>query len=256
MSRVRGFAPPVLLLVALFGAWELYVDLGHESALVLPAPHAVAQALVDNRSLLWSNFLTTAEEVVFGIVAGAGLGFALTVWMHFSRTMRRAAYPLAAASQAIPIPMIGPLFLVWLGFGLEAKLAVIALVTFFPVVVYTQNALDRVDVDLIKLMRSFGATRRQIFRFTELPSALPALFTGVKLAIVFSVLGAYLAETNGGDSGLGYLFNLEQNQLSMPLAFAAVAVMSAFAAALFAVLSLAERLALPWAFRSQGEPNP
>lgn len=255
MSRARLIVPPVLLLAALLGLWELYVDAGGVDPLLLPAPHAVARALYDDRSILWHSFVVTFQEVVLGILVGAGLGFGLAVWMHFSRLMRRAAYPLAAGSQAIPIPMIGPLFLAWLGFGLPGKLAVIALVTFFPVVVATHAALDTVDVELIKLLRSFGASRRQIFRLAELPTALPGLFTGIKLSVVFSVLGAYLAETNGANSGLGYLFNVAANQLLMPEAFAAVAVLCTFAIALFALLALAERRTVPWAYQSIGEPR-
>jgi len=249
---VRRILLPALVLGGVLGAWELYVDLGGTNALVLPAPHAVASALYSDRAVLWSNFLVTAREVVLGIGAGAALAFALSVAIHFSAVLRRALMPLLIASQAIPIVLIAPLFLLWLGFGLLPKLAIIALVTFFPVVVTTQAALAAVDPELIKLMRTFDASRPQVFRRVELPAALPGLFTGAKLAAVFSVIAAVFAEQAGSNSGLGYLFTIADSQLLAPEAFAAVVVLCLFAIALFALLALVEHRALPWAHQSGG----
>ncbi len=126
--------------MVLLGIWELYVDLGGANPLILPAPHAIAQSLYDDRSLLWSNFLVTAEEVLLGILVAAVAGLALAIAIHFSDTLRRAIYPLLIASQAIPIPIIAPLLVLWLGFGIAPKLVVIALVCFFPIVVTTLAA--------------------------------------------------------------------------------------------------------------------
>jgi ABC-type nitrate/sulfonate/bicarbonate transport system permease component len=242
-----------LVVAALLGAWELYVDLGGADPLILPPPHAVAQSLYEDRALLWSSFLVTAQEVVLGILVAAGAALALAAGMHFSVSLRRAFYPLLVSSQTIPIPMVAPLLALWLGFGILPKLVVIALVSFFPIVVTTLAGFASVDDDLIKLMRTFDATRARVFRMVELPAALPAVFTGAKIAMVVAVIGAVFAEQAGANAGLGYLFEQSIPQLLTARAYAAVVVLSAFAIALFALLTLAERLMVPWAYRPIGD---
>jgi putative hydroxymethylpyrimidine transport system permease protein len=241
------------LLAALIGLWECYVDLGGAQPLILPAPHAVASALYSDRALLWSNFLVTAEEVLLGIVVAAAAGLASAIAIHFSPTLRRAVYPLLVASQAIPIPMIAPVLVLWLGFGIRAKLVVIGLVSFFPIVVTTLAGLAAVDPELLKLMRTYDASRLCTFRHVELPSALPGVLTGAKIAVVVAVIGAYLAEMAGSSAGLGYLYQQSIAQILTARAYAAVVILSTFAIALFGALTLAERLALPWAYESRGE---
>jgi putative hydroxymethylpyrimidine transport system permease protein len=253
VRRVLSGWRPLLLLAALVGIWELYVDLGGADPLVLPPPHDVAKALYDDRSLIWSNFLVTAEEVLLGTLVAAVAALALAFAIHFSTTLRRAIYPLLIGSQAVPIPVFAFVLVLWLGFGLAPKVLVIALVSFFPIVVTTLAGLARVDPDLIKLMRTFDAPRWRTFRYVEFPSALPSVLTGAKVTVAVAVIGAVFAELAGSNSGLGYLFQQSQNQLLMPRAYATVFVLSAFAILLFALLSLAERLALPWAYRPRGE---
>jgi ABC-type nitrate/sulfonate/bicarbonate transport system permease component len=141
----------------------------------------------------------------------------------------------------------------WLGFGILPKLVVVAVVSFFSIVVTTLAGLAAVDPDLIKLMRTFDASRGNTFRHVEFPSALPGLFTGAKIAVVVAVIGAVFAEWNGASSGLGFLFEQSIPQLLTARAYAAVVVLSVFAIALFALLTMAERLLLPWAFQPRGD---
>jgi ABC-type nitrate/sulfonate/bicarbonate transport system permease component len=249
---LRSWRAAAVLLV-LLAAWEAYVDLGGADPLILPAPHAVAKALYSDRALLARNFLATAEEIVLGILVAAAAAFAFAVALHFSRrTLRPAVYPLLVASQTIPIVMVAPLFALWLGFGILPKLLIIALVSFFSIVVTTLAGLAGVDPELIKLMRTFDASRGAIFRHVELPAALPGLFTGAKIAVVVAVIGAVFAEQAGSNAGLGYVFQQAIPQLLTARAYAAVALLSAFAIVLFALLTLAERLALPWAHEPRG----
>ncbi len=253
LGWVRGGWPAALLLLALLGGWEAFVDLGGADPLILPAPHAIAAALYDNRSLLWSNFIVTAEEVLLGIVLAAAAGFVCAVAIHFSLTLRRAVYPLLVASQTIPIPMIAPVLVLWLGFSILPKLVVIALVSFFPIVVTTLAGLAGVEHGLLKLMRTFDASRLRTFRHVELPSALPGVLTGAKIAVVVAVIGAVFAEWAGASSGLGYLFQQSVAQILTARAYAAVVILSLFAILLFWLLSTAERLALPWAYHQRGD---
>ena len=242
---------PLLGILVLLGIWELYVTISAVSSLVLPSPVEVGRALVDDRGTLWHNLKPTAAEICLGIVLGAVFGLLIAVVLHFSGIVRQASLALLVGSQAIPIPMLAPLLVVWLGFGLLPTLTVVALVSFFPILVTTLSALEAVDPDLIKLMRTFDAGRWQTFRRVELPSALPGVFAGAKIAVVFSVLAALLGEQAGSSSGLGYLLTVTVGNLETAEAFATVFVLAAFAILLFALLTLAERRALPWVHRQR-----
>lgn len=253
MRRLLGWLSAALVLFGFLGAWELYVDLGGVDPLILPSPHLVAQSLYNDRSLLWSNFLVTAEEVLLGILVAAVAGFLFTVAIHFFVTLRRAFYPLLIASVALPIPVLAPILVFWLGFGILPKLAVVGLVSFFSIVVCTLAGFSAVDRDLPKLMQTFDSTRMRTFRFVELPTALPGLFTGAKIAVAVAVIGAVLGEQAGSNSGLGYVLIESIPQLLSARAMAAVVILSLFAIALFGLLTLAERLLLPWAYQPGGE---
>lgn len=250
-------APAVLVFVALLGVWELYARAkGGDFELVLPAPTTIAETLADDRALLWDNFLVTATEVALGIVVALVLGFGLAVLLHFSRTARGAVYPLLVASQAVPIVIIAPLLVTWWGFGITPKLAIIALVCFFPIVVTTLDALGRVEADQLKLLRTLDASRWQAFRWAEAPAALPAALSGAKVAVAVAVIGAVFAEYAGSSEGLGHLMLQALPQLEVARAYAAVVVLAAFAVALFAALHLLQRRLTPWLDSSSGGPVP
>jgi putative hydroxymethylpyrimidine transport system permease protein len=254
VKRILQGLPAALLLLALIGIWELYVDLkGPTFSLILPPPHQVAKSLYTDRSLLWSSFLVTAQEVLLGILVAVAMGAVLSVAIHFSPTLRRATYPLIIASQAVPVVVFAPVLVFWLGFGILPKLVVVAIVSFFSIVVATTAGLAAVDPDLIKLMRTFDASRLRTFWHVELPSALPSVFTGAKIAVAVSVIGAVFAEYTGSNSGLGYVILISAPQLLVARGVAATVILSLFAVALFGLLALAERLALPWAYRPRGD---
>jgi NitT/TauT family transport system permease protein/putative hydroxymethylpyrimidine transport system permease protein len=243
------------IVAALVGAWEIYADTGAVDDFILPAPSQIATSLWDDRGLLWSNLLVTAQEVGLGILVALVLGFLLAVALHFSGALRRGVYPLLVASQAVPIVIIAPLLVVWFGFGIVPKLAIIALVCFFPVVVTTLDALRAVDPDQLKLMRTLDATRWQAFRWAEAPAALPAALSGAKIAVAVAVIGAVFAEYAGSSDGLGHLMLQAIPQLETARAYAAVVLLAAFAVLLFCALALAERRLVPWANRRPEGPD-
>ena len=252
LPTLIGWFSATLIVLTLFGAWELYADLGPVDPLLLPAPHDVAAALYDDRALLWENFTVTAGEVLLGILVAGAAGFACAIALHLSLALRRSVYPLLVASQTVPIPIVAALLVVWLGFGIAPKLVIIGLVSFFPIVVTTLDALARVDRETIKLLRTLDASRTRILRHVELPAALPGLFSGAKVAIVVAVIGAVFAEQAGSSSGLGHLVQTAIPQLLTARAYAAVMILSAFAIVLFGLLTLAERLLVPWAHNPPG----
>jgi NitT/TauT family transport system permease protein/putative hydroxymethylpyrimidine transport system permease protein len=243
---------PALLFGALIGAWQLAAStgaladvLGLESFLV-PSPVEIGESLWENRSLLAENAWVTLREILFGLACAlvAGVGFA--VLMHLSGVVRDAAYPLIVASQTIPIVVIAPILLVWLGFGIGPKVVVVALICFFPITVNVLDGLGSSDPEAIKLMRSLDASRRQVFSRVEMPSALPSFFTGAKIAVVLAPIGAVFGEWVGSSAGLGHLILTDNGQLEVAREFAAVVVLSAMALALIGLLALAERRVVTW----------
>jgi NitT/TauT family transport system permease protein/putative hydroxymethylpyrimidine transport system permease protein len=182
------------------------------------------------------------------------LGALLAITIHLSPALRRALYPLLVGSQAVPVAIVAPLLVLWFGFGLLPKLVIIALVSFFPVVVTTLDALARVDPEQAKLLRTLDATRAQVLRWVEIPAALPGALSGAKIAVAIAVIGAVFAEYAGSSEGLGNVILRALPQLETARAYAAVVLLAGLALLLFGLLALAERLLVPWARRDAARP--
>jgi putative hydroxymethylpyrimidine transport system permease protein len=242
----------LLVVVVLLGGWQLYVGLGGIDPIILPSPTDIATSLWDDRALLWSQFLVTAREMVFGLLVAAALGIVLAVLMHLWPKLRRALYPLLVGSQTVPIPILAPLLVVWFGFDIGPKILIVALVCFFPIVIPTLDALDGAPPGQDRVLRTLGASRWQRLRFAEAPAAIPGLITGAKLAVAISAIAAVLSEQAGSSAGLGHLITQAAAQLDTAVAWAAVVVLSAFAMLLFALLTFVERQFVPWSHRSRG----
>jgi NitT/TauT family transport system permease protein/putative hydroxymethylpyrimidine transport system permease protein len=249
---VRRWGLPLALLAALIGAWQVAATTGaiadalRLEDFLVPAPSEIAASLWENRSLLADNAWVTLREVLLGFACALAAGLSFAVALHLSETLRRAAYPLLVASQTIPIIVIAPILVVWFGYGIGPKLAIVALICFFPIAVNTLDGLRSVDPDAIKMMRTLDASRRQIFTRVEAPTALPYAFSGAKIAVAVAVIGAVFGEWAGSDSGLGHLMLQDNAQLETARLFAAVVVLSAIAIALFGLLALAERRIVTW----------
>ena len=247
----RALAPAAILL-ALLGAWELAARwelaadaLGIEPFLV-PAPSEVAESLWRDRELLAENAWVTLQEIALGLVIAVALGFGVAVALHRWDALRQAFYPLLVASQTIPVIAIAPILIIWLGYGIGPKLAIIALVCFFPITVNALDGLRSVDPDQVRMMRTLDASRGQILRRVEIPSALPFLLSGVKIAAVVSVIAAVFGEWAGANEGLGHLILISQAQVLTARVFATIAVLSGIALLLFAILVLIERRLAWW----------
>ena len=238
--------PAAAVVAALLGAWEAYVRLFDVQRWLLPAPSVVATTIAESRGLLWRHSLVTLEEIVVGFALALAGGILLASAIAFSRTLERAVYPFVIASQTIPIIVIAPLLLVWVGYGLTPKVIVVALIAFFPIVVNMVDGLKSADPDVVNLMRTLGARRWQIFMKVQVPSAMPFLFSGARVAISISVIGAVIGEWVGSSEGLGYLMIRSKPLFLTERVFAAIAILSAVGVALFLLVGLAERMAIPW----------
>lgn len=249
---MRRWLLPALLLAALLGALQLAASSGaiaaalHIEPSLIPSPSEVASSLWQNRGLLADNAWVTAKELLLGIGCALSAGILFAIALHLSETLRYATYPFLIGSQAIPILVIAPILVVWLGFGIGPTLVVIALICFFPITVTTLDGLRSVDPDATKMMRSLDATRWQIFRRVEAPAALPYAFSGAKIAVAVAVIGAVFGEWVGANSGLGWLILQDNSNLNTAREFASMIVLGAMAITLFGAFALAERRLVTW----------
>jgi putative hydroxymethylpyrimidine transport system permease protein len=239
-----------LIILLGLGAWEAIVRLGLVDPLILPAPTQVLDSLWTDRGLLAPDLAVTTWEVVLGLAAAIAAGAAIGVAMHISPRARRALRPLVIGSQAVPVPVIAPLIILVLGFGLAPKILLVALVCFFPVAINLYDGLRDTDADARKLLRSLDASRWQTLRMLELPSALPATFTGIKIAAAVAVIGAVFGEWSGSDAGLGHALLTANGQLETARAFAATLLLFLLAVALYGAFALLERRVVDWTPRS------
>ena len=246
LAGLRRAAAPALLLVAALVAWQAIAGLASVDDLTLASPVETVTALGNDAALLLDAALVTLVEVLLGLALAISLGAAAAVGMHLVRPLRDAAYPILVASQAIPIVVLAPLFVLAFDYGLAPKLAIVALICFFPLTVNLLDGLRSVEPDLLKLMRSLGASRLGTLRRVELPAALPSFFSGLRIAATVSVIGAVFGEWAGADEGLGRLVLLANNQLQTPRVYAGVVLLTLMAVGLFLLAGLLERIAVPW----------
>ena len=235
-----------LLLAGAVGAWAWVASLASVDDLLVASPGETAEALKDDRALLLDNAWVTLYEVVIGLAVSVAAGLLFAVAMHLNRTLREAAYPLLVASQAIPIVVLAPIFVLAFDYGIGPKIAIVALICFFPITVNVLDGLRAVDPGHLKLMRSYGASRLRTLRSVELPAALPSFFSGLRIAASVSVIGAVFGEWAGADEGLGRLVLRGNDELQTPRVYAGILILTLMAVALFSLASLAERLACPW----------
>ena len=246
-GRSWGFVAPAVFLVVLLGGWEAYVRLGGINDLLLPAPTQIADSLWTDRSLLASDLGATCIEVALGLALAVIIGAGVAVAMHLSERTRRTLLPLAIGSQALPFPVIAPLFVFILGFGFAPKLLIVVLVCFFPVTITLYDGLRNADPDARRVLDSLGATRWQRLVLLEARAALPSAFSGLKIAAAVAVIGAVFAEWAGTiHGGLGKTILTAGSSLDTPRAFAATVLLFVLAIALYALFALLERHVIDW----------
>jgi ABC-type nitrate/sulfonate/bicarbonate transport system permease component len=243
--RTRAW-PPLVLGAGIIGAWEAYVRLAGIDALLLPPPSAVLRFIGGNAGVLARNGAATLGELLAGFAGGAVVGLSLGLLMHLGRWFRSAAYPWLVATQMVPIPAVAPILVLWFGFTLAPKAVTVALMCFFPVAVSTVDGLGAVNPELLRLLRTFGAGPWALARMAALPSALPRVFSGLRVAMALSVVGAVVGEWVGATRGLGYLMLQYENRGETAGLFATVAVLTAMGIVLFFMVGWAERAVLPW----------
>jgi len=243
---MRTVWPPLALLAAVVGIWELIIRAAHVPDYLFPAPSAVASSLVNDSGLLGRATLVTVREIVLGYLFAVAVALLIAILLHFSAALRRALLPILVLSQTVPTVLLAPILAILLGYGIEPKLVVVAVVCFFPIVVNAVDGFRSADPELVRMMRTLHGGRLAIFRRVELPGALPAIFSGARIAATYAAVGAVFGEWAGSSAGLGFVILQAQPALETARIFAAVLILSALALCLYALVTLAERLLVPW----------
>jgi putative hydroxymethylpyrimidine transport system permease protein len=243
MIAVRALFVGVGLLVI----WQAIIWVFQPPHFMLPSPAAVFAALRDRPELWRVHAVTTLTETVIGLVAGTLLGVALALVMSFLPPTKRLLLPVMVVSQALPVFAIAPLLALWFGFGLASKIVMATIAIFFPVASAYNDGLARTDGHLLDLARLYGSNRAREVAVLRVPSALPSLVTGIRLAAVYAPIGALIGEWVGASSGLGYAMLLAQGRSQTAVVFACLFLLAAMSILLRAAVDLLTSNLAPWA---------
>ncbi len=249
MPVARGLAQrakPASILVGVVLVWELVTRMRDIPRFVLPAPTQIAGYTASHLDLLFRHSVVTLREVGIAFVLAVGLGVLLAVLIARFQFLEEALLPILVTTQVVPTIAIAPLLVLWLGFGDAPKIAVAFLISFFPTLISTVSGLKSVDQDALHLARGLSATPWQILWKIRLPHSVPYIFSGAKVSITLAVIGAVVGEFVTADSGLGFLVLRGSARLETELLFAAIGFLAVIGIALFRLVGLAERLAVPW----------
>jgi len=232
-----------LLLIALLAAWEVFCRVSGVSTLVIPAPSAVAETLWDGLTVgfLWPHIWITTLEMVLGLALGCVIGFVCGIVLGETDTLRELLWPYILASQVVPKLALGPLFIVWFGFGMTSTVVITALICFFPLLENTLTGIHHIEPQKRELFRMLRATRMQTLLRLKIPSGLPVIMAGVRVAVVLALVGAVVGEFIGGKSGLGASIIAAQGMMDSTLMFALFFVITALGMIFYQAAILAER---------------
>ncbi len=246
-----GWLLPVGFFIALLAVWEVAVALIEIPDFLLPSPLSIAAKISEIPARLMRHTWVTFSEVIIGFCLATIGGIVLAAVTAHSRFLSKTILPLLVISQVVPTIAIAPMLVIWFGPGDIARLTVVFLIAFFPVVVNTTAGLLSVEAELIDLVRGLNASRWKIFIKIRMPNALPHIFTGMRISIALSVIGAVVAEFVAAEEGLGYLVFSAATNLDTRLVFAAVALLAVMGVVLFHLVRVGQRLAVPWALSTK-----
>jgi ABC-type nitrate/sulfonate/bicarbonate transport system permease component len=230
----------------LVGIWELISISKTVPGYMLPAPTKVVLAFVEDFSLLMEHLKVTLFEAALGLVFGILLGVITAILVDNFTLIRKGIYPLIIISQTIPTVAIAPLLVLWFGYGILPKIILIILVTFFPIAIGLIGGFSAVDKDMIILMKSMGANKLEIFYHVKFPAALGEFFSGLKIAVAYSVVGAVISEWLGGFSGLGVYMTRVKKSYSYDKMFAVILLISGISLLLMWITKLVQKRCMPW----------
>ena len=246
---LRDVLPPLSVILLAFAAWELVVLATGLPAFILPSPMDIARTVRTSGAALTAAVSDTLLSTVIGLSSAVALAILVAAAMDMIPLVRRGLYPILVASQTVQILAVAPLLIIWFGFGRLPTVLVVILFTFFPMAIATVDGLAATDPDYVALLQSMGARRSFVWRTVRLPAALPSFFSGLRMAVTYSVVAATVGEWVGGSQGLGLYMLRSKNALQTDQVFVGMLITTAISIGMFALVSLVERLFTSWRFR-------
>jgi ABC-type nitrate/sulfonate/bicarbonate transport system permease component len=220
---------------------------------MLPAPSRVIDQMVQNREILWANTIPTIQATALGFACSLCVAFSLSIVIDFMPRVRLALFPIFVMSQTLPLVAIAPLVVLWFGFDLTPKVMLVALVTFFPMLVALVDGYESTDPEIEALLASMGASKLVTFKRARLPSAMPYFFAGLRISITYAVVAAIFAEYVGARAGLGIVILNAKNSFRPDLMLAAVVISSMLTLVLFAATAILQRIVLRWRYAGDAQ---
>lgn len=237
---------PCFFTALLIFIWEMIIRAYAVPQYLLPAPSSIIYELYESRHILLFHTGTTLVEAIIGFFIAVVMGLSAACLMNRFKLLKNTIYPLLVISQTVPIIALAPLFMIWMGYGIMPKIAIVILVCFFPITVSVAEGLAALDKDLINLLRTMKATWWQIFTKAEFPAVMPAFFSGLKIAATYSIMGAVIGEWIGAKSGLGIYMTRSMNSFRTSALFAAVFIIVVLSMVLYKVIQLMGEKIMPW----------
>lgn len=251
MKRYQQQLIPAAFILTLLVIWEAVVRIFHIPLYVLPSPVQVVQTLAAEAGTLWGHALITTMEAVVGIVIALVLAIILGVAMDRFPVVRQGLYPVLVVTQTVPMIVLAPILIIYMGFGAAPKILTVVLMCFFPVAVSFSDGLSQVDEEYVHLVRSYGTGTWGAYRLVKIPAAIPALLSGLKVAATYSISGAVVGEWIGSQRGLGYYLLRVKNGYMLDKVFACVLVIIFLSLCMNGVIRLYGYIALPYLHKSQ-----
>ena len=239
-------APSIVLGAALILLWQFANGSGIVPTYMLPSPLRIALAAAKDLPLLTVHLLQTLKEAAAGLGLALVVSFVLAILMDLNRFIKETVTPLLTLTQTMPVIALAPLLILWLGYGSAPKIALVFLTCFFPITVGLLGAFAQANEDQLKLLKSMGAKRHELYRYIKLPQSLPAFFSALRISAAYSIIGAVIAEWLGGDAGLGVYMIRVRKSYSFDRMFAAIVLVSLLSLALIKAVELIERVMTPW----------
>ncbi len=246
LKRLGWNLLPPLTFVALVALWAAAIPIFNIPAYLLPGPGAVFSRVVSDAPMLWTHSMVTLTEIVLGFALTVVTAIPLGLWIALSPLAKQIGYPPLMLMQLVPKIAVAPLFLVWLGFGMESKVLLTVLMTFFPLLLASISGFQILDTRLLYLTRSMGATRWQTFRYLRFPAALPVIFAGIKTSATIAATAAIVAEFVGANKGLGYVLLRGTSTMDIELTFAVLVVLTIIGIAINYAVEFSEWAMTPW----------
>jgi ABC-type nitrate/sulfonate/bicarbonate transport system permease component len=220
---------------------------------MLPKPMDVFNVLIEEKDILFEHALITLQEAFWGLGIGIGLGFVIATIMDEWDFLYKAIYPIMVITQTIPTIAIAPLLVLWMGFGMEPKITLVVLTTFFPIAVGLLDGYKSVDKDEVNLLRSMGAGKFKIFKYVKLPNALPHFFSGLKISASYAIVGAVISEWLGGFEGLGVYMTRVKKAYAFDRMFAVIIVIVAISLLVMKLVNILRKMVMPWECKTQNK---